>query len=469
MFTHPTPNTARDSFEQVTSQIPEPTRVIIRVGTRAVFVCFWQRLGGGAAVAAFVVCLLGGLCKPALALNVAVDIDTTRKSATDTSGTVTTQSGYTSWNLTNVGTSGSTITLSGITFEIFGLASANQSRIRPAGNGTSLDALTTDFVFNDGGGAGVGLRITGLPIGTFNMQSWHYDSTLTNTNEFIQVEIRNQGQSSPPPVVDNFAFSNSPASFQVPVTAAGQVKELVFREDSANNRARLNGFTLTSPAPPPELTLEVNTTSGALRIVNEQGTSFDINYYEIRSTNGSLRPTGWVSFDDTDGGADPVGSGWDEAPASDAHLLNEVNLNSMVTFAPGDVASFGSAFMVTGVQDLEFKYAGPNDTNLRDGVVKYVSNAAGLAGDYNNNGVVDAADYVLWRKGGPLQNEGRTTGVVDQQDYNFWRARFGETASSGSGSSLGGGSAVPEPVTLTFFAVAMVLFSVQHRQRAPRA
>ena len=29
----------------------------------------------------------------------------------------------------------------------------------------------------------------------------------------------------------------------------------------------------------------------------------------------------------------------------------------------------------------------------------------GVPGDFNNNGVVDAADYVLWRKGGPLQNE----------------------------------------------------------------
>ena len=55
-----------------------------------------------------------------------------------------------------------------------------------------------------------------------------------------------------------------------------------------------------------------------------------------------------------------------------------------------------------------------------------------LPGDYNNNGTVDAADYVLWRKGGPLQNEVDTPGVVNAADYTAWRARFGN---SGSGAA----------------------------------
>ena len=33
----------------------------------------------------------------------------------------------------------------------------------------------------------------------------------------------------------------------------------------------------------------------------------------------------------------------------------------------------------------------------------------GVPGDYNDNGIVDAADYVLWRNGGPLENEVATT------------------------------------------------------------
>jgi fibronectin-binding autotransporter adhesin len=65
----------------------------------------------------------------------------------------------------------------------------------------------------------------------------------------------------------------------------------------------------------------------------------------------------------------------------------------------------------------------------------------GLTGDFNNNGVVDAADYVLWRNGGPLEND-PTQGVQDE-DYNTWRANFGRSAAgSGVGSHL---STVPEP------------------------
>ena len=71
--------------------------------------------------------------------------------------------------------------------------------------------------------------------------------------------------------------------------------------------------------------------------------------------------------------------------------------------------------------------------------------AAGVAGDYNNNGKVDAADYVLWRNGGPLQNEVNTPGTVDPTDYDAWKARFGNTSGAGS---LSGSSSVPEPTSL---------------------
>ena len=50
---------------------------------------------------------------------------------------------------------------------------------------------------------------------------------------------------------------------------------------------------------------------------------------------------------------------------------------------------------------------------------------AQLAGDYNHNGVVDAADYVLWRKN-PSVYGGNPAG------YNTWRANFGLTGGSGA-------------------------------------
>jgi hypothetical protein len=65
--------------------------------------------------------------------------------------------------------------------------------------------------------------------------------------------------------------------------------------------------------------------------------------------------------------------------------------------------------------------------------------AVGVNADYNNNGVVDAADYAVWRNAGPtdvLPND-PTSGTVDGTDYDLWRSRFGATS--------GSGSAVPEP------------------------
>jgi autotransporter-associated beta strand protein len=94
---------------------------------------------------------------------------------------------------------------------------------------------------------------------------------------------------------------------------------------------------------------------------------------------------------------------------------------------------------------------GSGATNINDeyfsgpGIISVV--VAGVPGDYNNNGVVDGADYVVWRNGGPLQNEVATLGSVTPEDYTEWRARFGN---SGSGSILAGSSAVPEPSNLLF-------------------
>ena len=47
-------------------------------------------------------------------------------------------------------------------------------------------------------------------------------------------------------------------------------------------------------------------------------------------------------------------------------------------------------------------------------------------------GTVDAADYVLWRNGGPLQND--ATPGVQPADYDVWAAHFGQTAGIGAGA-----------------------------------
>jgi len=76
------------------------------------------------------------------------------------------------------------------------------------------------------------------------------------------------------------------------------------------------------------------------------------------------------------------------------------------------------------------------------GVAILAGTTGARAGDYNNDGKVNAADYVLWRSGGTLQNETATPGTVTAEDYTAWRLNFGGTPTSGSGLA---GGAVPEP------------------------
>jgi MprA protease rhombosortase-interaction domain-containing protein len=78
-----------------------------------------------------------------------------------------------------------------------------------------------------------------------------------------------------------------------------------------------------------------------------------------------------------------------------------------------------------------------------------------VEGDYNDNGTVDAADYVLWRKD-PSAFGG------DPAGYNTWRTNFGST--SGSGAVLVGG-AVPEPGAILLILIGLAGFQTARQCR----
>jgi hypothetical protein len=82
---------------------------------------------------------------------------------------------------------------------------------------------------------------------------------------------------------------------------------------------------------------------------------------------------------------------------------------------------------------------------------------APLAGDFNSDGRVDAADYVVWRKG---------LGTTYTQDnYNAWRANFGATLEA-DGSSVGNGTAaVPEPAAWAVVIAGMCFCSLSSARK----
>lgn len=83
-----------------------------------------------------------------------------------------------------------------------------------------------------------------------------------------------------------------------------------------------------------------------------------------------------------------------------------------------------------------------------------------LAGDYNDDNVVDAADYSVWRDffgtNTALLNETETPGSVTDEDFIAWQSHFGE-----SRPAAGAASAVPEPASLLLFAAAMLALSTR--------
>jgi parallel beta-helix repeat protein len=96
-----------------------------------------------------------------------------------------------------------------------------------------------------------------------------------------------------------------------------------------------------------------------------------------------------------------------------------------------------------------------------------------LAGDYNRDGSVTAADYVLWRKtlGSNVTRyagaDGDGSSTIDQPDYLRWRADFAAIAAAGTALT----SSIPEPPSIATlcFALAMVqIASVRFKLRRQR-
>jgi hypothetical protein len=156
----------------------------------------------------------------------------------------------------------------------------------------------------------------------------------------------------------------------------------------------------------------------------------------ITSPGGVLDPVNWNGF------AESGQPGWEMGPAKTNRIGEGNLLGSRLLPKNGTPIDIGFAVnpaMLHDETDLKFEYHVAADGTLTGGV-EFTTSAAPpvLLGDYNGNGSVDAADYVVWRHNvgaSSLPNRGNgITGPVGQADYNYWRAHFGATSGSGSGS-----------------------------------
>jgi T5SS/PEP-CTERM-associated repeat protein len=168
-------------------------------------------------------------------------------------------------------------------------------------------------------------------------------------------------------------------------------------------------------------------------------------------------------------GGNTVGTQYDQlVVAGNATLQGDIVLQMVNGFLP----QAGNQFNLLSVSgtfansaDISFTGVAPGwqfsqafDSLTHMLVVTSLNNAQPLIpGDYNQDGSVDAADYIVWRKG-----LGTT---YTQIDYNTWRSHFGQTLGSGSSG------AVPEAAasTLSLLAVCIVGLSSSRPARKPHA
>lgn len=145
----------------------------------------------------------------------------------------------------------------------------------------------------------------------------------------------------------------------------------------------------------------------------------------------------------------------------------EVNLSG--SFAPQIGDSFAVLTATNGVTGA-FAFADlPSLATGRMWRLDYSANAATLsvklAGDYNDNGIVDAADYTVWRnllgRTFDPRADGDTNGTIDIHDYHVWKANFGLAA--GAASTIISSQPVPEPSL--WVAVAWIVIAAEPRRR----
>ncbi|MCA9185924.1 MAG: hypothetical protein R3E01_36620 [Pirellulaceae bacterium] len=150
----------------------------------------------------------------------------------------------------------------------------------------------------------------------------------------------------------------------------------------------------------------------------------------------------------------------DDPAVADPHLLTQL----FVDFAPTGLGT--ATGRPTFFNDLgQIVIAGAYDNFA--GQLVYVDNSLATAtiveGDYNRNGIVDAADYTVWKDAFGstinLDADGNKNGVIDAADYTIWKDNFGATL----GQSLA--ISVPEPANLALILSGGLCCAVQIRRR----
>ncbi len=167
-----------------------------------------------------------------------IDIDSTDGGG----GPIETAPGWVSLDASGASNS-ATVTVNGVTFQPF---SAAGSRIRRSGGSPNPNALTSDFLFEDGANAAVGLLFGGagdLVAGTWEVDVYIWDADFPNIGNMI-VGYRENGSET---IISSLVTADptNPAITFSFVSDGVSAYDLFVRENNAGDRVRLNAVRLT--------------------------------------------------------------------------------------------------------------------------------------------------------------------------------------------------------------------------------
>jgi hypothetical protein len=192
----------------------------------------------------------------------------------------------------------------------------------------------------------------------------------------------------------------------------------------------------------------------------------------ILSLNATARPITAGQFDPTDMNI-TVPQGTFDANLSSGAFGDSAGPDDITGLTGTNCANLGcgssmGTYSVTGnvatlTLPIDFKIGGGTpEVRFTGTLVAIHSLVQSLSGDYNNDGAVDAADYVAWRKVNdtPVTLPNDSTPGTDPSDYDVWRTNFGMSAGSSSST------AVPEPTTALLFLAGILALGSRRRAAA---
>jgi hypothetical protein len=211
-----------------------------------------------------------------------------------------------------------------------------------------------------------------------------------------------------------FRFNNGASLYETPI-ANGGFHIVTWQVDDAQNYADAKLFV--------DGTLPANTFTGTSTTSNTtsfSGTDLELILGTGRNSSGALLTTDYYTG----------------------------QLAEFLVF--NDQLSIGQINLVANYLSSEYAIPFAYETNL-------LFSTSALVGDYNHDGAVDSADYLVWRK----------SGINGQQGFVDWRSNFGKST-PGFGVSIPGdtlAAQVPEPTTWITMAIGALLVHLSGRSR----